>query len=357
MNKIFKNLFIFSVAISTLLTSCRKEETELIEAPEDEVLVANSKIANLILKIVSNDGSNDNIIDKSNCFNINFPVAVTANNQEINVNSKNDYKIIEYIFDEEDDDTDVITITFPIIISLKDHSTVTINNNAELLSYSNNCNGENEQDDDIECLDFKYPITASIFNTENELIDVITVSSDNSLYKLIDNLSITDFVTINFPITVILLDETELTANNLVELETIIEAYNNDCDEDDDYDYNDDDCDDCHPDELTTILTTCTDWAVDKLERDNTNLNNVYDGYTFNFFTDGTLSVYWSGTTVYGTWVASGTGNNITVTINVPGLPYCNNDWVLHEISKYSETKIDLRVGSDDRLRYDNNCN
>lgn len=356
MNKIFKILFISSIAIITLLTSCRTEERELIEAPEDEVLVANSNIANLMLKTSSNDGSDDNIIDKSNCFNINFPIAVTANNQEINVSSKNDYKIIEYIFDEDDDDTDALDITFPIIISLKDHSKVTINNYTELLSYSNGCNGENEQDDDIECLDFKYPITASVFNTNNELIDVITATSDSNLYTLIDNLSVSDLVTLDFPITVILLDETELSANNLVELETIIETYDNDCDEDDDYDYNDDDCDDCLPDQLTTVLTTCTDWTVDKLERNSNNLDNVYEGYIFNFFTDGTLSVYWANTTVYGTWTASGIGNNITVTINVPSLPYCNNDWILHEMSKYTETKIDLRVGGDDRLRYDNSC-
>ncbi|AUP80824.1 hypothetical protein [Flavivirga eckloniae] len=357
MSKIFKILFIFPIAVTMLLISCRTEETELIEAPEDEILVANSKIANLMLKTSSNDGSFDNIIDKSNCFNINFPLAVTANNQQINVSSKSDYKIIEYIFDEDDDDTDALDITFPIKISLKDHSVVTVNNYTELSSYSNNCNGENEQDDDIECLDFKYPITASIFNTNNELIDVKTLNSDSSLYELVDNLNVSDFVTINFPITVTLLDGTELNVNNLTELETIIERYNNDCDEDDDYDYNDDDCDDCDREQLTDVLTNCADWTVDKLERDNNDLDNIYDGYTFNFFTDGTLSVYWPSRTVYGTWVANGTGNNITVTINVPDLPYCNNDWILHEISKYTETKVDLRVGGIDRLRYDNGCN
>ncbi|MDO5969808.1 hypothetical protein Q4Q35_08310 [Flavivirga aquimarina] len=357
MDKIFKTLFIFPIAVIMLLNSCRTEESELIEAPDDEVLVANSNIANLMLKTASNDGSNDNIIDKSNCFNIDFPLAVTANSQRIDVTSKEDYKIIEYIFDEDDDDTDTVDITFPVTITLKDHSKVTINNYTELLSYSNNCKGENEQDSDIECLDFKYPITTSIFNTNNELIDVITVNSDNNLYELVNNLDTNDYVTINFPITVILLDETELSIDNLVELETIIETHSNDCDEDDDYDYNDDDCDDCLPDQLTNILTTCTDWTVDKLERNNNNLDDVYDGYTFNFFTDGTLSVYWSNTSAYGTWTASGSGNNITVTINVPGLPYCNNDWILREISKYTETKIDLRVGGDDRLRYDNGCN
>ncbi|MDO5989678.1 hypothetical protein Q4Q39_19920 [Flavivirga amylovorans] len=357
MNKIFDSLFIFSIAVIMLFSSCRTEERELIEAPEDEVLVANSNIADLMLKTVSNDGSNDNIIDKSNCFNINLPLTVTANSQEININSKEDYKIIEYIFDEEDDDIDALDITYPITISLEDHSKVTINNATELSSYSNDCKGENEQDDDIECLDFKYPITASVFNTNNELIDTIAANSDNSLFELVNNLSTSDYVTINFPITVILFDETELSINNLVELETTIETYNNDCDEDDDYDYNDDDCDDCDPNQLTNVLTTCADWTVDKLERDSNDLDNEYAGYKFNFFTDGSLSVSWASTTVFGTWTASGIANGITVTINVPSLPYCNNDWILHEISKYSETKIDLRVGGDDRLRYDNGCN
>ncbi len=349
--------FLILIAVTSWFTSCRTEERVLIEAPEEEVLEANSKIANLILQTASNDGSNDNIIDRSNCFNIKFPISVRVNNQDINVTSKDDYKVIEYIFDEEDDDTDEIDIAYPITISLKDHSSVTINNHDELMSYSNSCNGENEEDDDIECLDFKYPISVSRFNSDKELLDVITVNSDTGLYELVNDLTTTDFVTINFPIAVILLDGTELSINDFVELESIIETYRTDCDEDDDYDYNDDDCDDCLPDQLSDVLTTCTDWTVDRLKRDNNDLNNIYDGYTFNFSADGTLMVYWSGVTANGTWVASGTGNNITVTINVPGLPYCNNDWILHEISKYSATKIDLRVGGVDRLRYDNGCN
>ncbi len=346
-----------STAVIILLTACRTEERELIEAPEDEVLVSNSEIAGLILKTVSNDGSEDNIIDKSNCFNINFPLAVTANSQEISINSKEDYKVIEYIFDEDDDDIDALDITYPITISLKDHSKVTINNATELSSYSKNCKGENEQDEDIECLDFKYPITASIFNTNNELLDVMTANSDSMLFELVENLNSNDYVTINFPITVILLDGTELSVNNLIELKTVINTHSNDCDEDDDYDYNDDDCDDCDTVQLTNVLTTCTDWTVDKLKRDSNSLDNIYNGYTFNFFTDGTLSVSWGNTTVFGTWIANGIANSITVTINVPSLPYCNNDWILHEISEYTQTKIDLRVGGDDRLRYDNGCN
>ena len=350
---------IFCIFTLTLvfIASCRSEETEFIQAPEDEVLVANSSVASLMQKTSTNDGSKDNIVYNANCFNIKLPITVNANGNTIIINSEDDYKIIEYLFDEEDFDIDTISISFPITIILSDFTNVTINNYTELYNYSSTCNGENEIDDDIECLDFYYPITASLYNSNNEIIDSITITSDAQLYGFIKNLSNSDFVAITFPIKVTLYDGTELTINNLVELKNLIETYDNNCDEDDDYDYNDDDCNDCNQDQLLDVLTNCSGWEVDKLKRYGNDYDNYYDDYTFNFYPNGTLSVYWDGITAYGTWVASGEGNNMVVTVNIPGLDYCNNDWVLHEISKYTETKIDLRVGDNDRLRYTKSCN
>lgn len=352
-----KVTFYISILLLVFITSCRTEETESIQAPEDEVLVANSSIASLMKKTSTNDGSNDNIIDKANCFNIKLPVTVTANGNSITIETEEDYKIIEYIFDDEDDDNDTLSISFPITIILSDFTNVTINSYTELYNYSNTCNGENEIDDDIECLDFKYPITASLYNSNNEVIDSITITSDGQLYGFINNLSSEDFVTIKFPIEVTLYDDTLLIVNNLIELKNLIETYNNYCDEDDDYDYNDDDCNNCNKNQLISVLTNCSGWKIDKLERYGNDYDDYYDGYTFNFNLDGTVTVYYANNTDYGTYTTTGSGNSLTVTINIPDLPYCNNNWVLHEISNYSETKIDLRVGGNDRMRYKNNCN
>lgn len=341
-----------------LFTSCRTEEIESIQAPPEETLSVNSIVANLMQQITMNDGSNDNIIDSSNCFNVQLPVTVIVNGSEFIVNSEDDYEEIEDVFDEFDDDDDDIIITFPIVIILNDFTEITINNYTEFYSYSSNCNGENESDDDIECIDFQYPITASIFNSENELISAVTFINDNQFYDFIDEIDENDFVSIDFPISVVLSDGTQITINNLIELEDTIEIFSDDCDEDDDYDYNDDDCDNCDTNQLEAILTSCSDWVVDKLERDGIDYDNYYDDYLFNFFTDGTISVLDSGDTVYGTWSSSGVANNIMVTINIPNLDYCNNDWYLHEIDQgLNETKVDFRVGDDDRLRYENNCN
>lgn len=355
MMKIKQSIFLVAI-ISLTLASCRKEETEFIQAPEEETLNPNSNVALLMQRTASNDGSNDNIVDRANCFSIAFPYTINVNSQQLYINSQSDFEIIECVF--SDDDVNEVEINFPITIILSDFSEVSIANTTELNNYINSCNGENEADDDIECIDFEYPIEASIFNANNQLLDTVYLQSDSQLYSFIDDIDEDDIVILEFPITVYLANGSEVTINNLNELETAIENADNTCDEDDDYDYEDDDCDNCTLAMVEELLLNCSDWEVDKLERNNNDYDNLYDGYEFNFFSNGTMSVYWSGITADGTWVASGSGNDIEIIVNVPDLPLCNNNWILHEVENCSdETKIDLRVADADRLRYVNNCN
>lgn len=342
---------------TSILFSCRKEETEFIQTPEDEILGANTNIAALIQRTASNDGSLDNIVDRANCFNIVFPYTVTVNGVDIDVNSQEDYAVIECIFDQSEE-INTLNIVFPITIVLADFSEVTINNLAEFDAYTNSCNGENEYDDDIECVDFIFPIEVSIFNPNNELLETVTIENDNQLFDFIADLDEDNITTFNFPIAVIIANNTQITINNFVELENTIEDAIGTCDEDDDYDYSDDDCNECTISEIENLLINCSDWRVNRLKRNAMDYDNVYDGYDFNFFSDGTMSVFWNTTTVYGSWTASGSGNNLEITIDVPALPLCNNNWILQEIKNCSyDTEVNLIVGDDDRLQYKNGCN
>ncbi len=338
-----------------MLTSCRDEEVEFVQAPSEETLAANSLVASLMQRTATNDGSFDNILDGASCFNIQFPVTVIVNGEEILVESESDLDTVEDIIDEFDDDNDEIVIQFPIVIILADFTQITVSSEAELEDFADDCGEENAPDDDIECIDFQYPITASIFNTNNELIQSVTITNDEQMYDFIDDLDDGLIVTINFPINVILFDGTNLSITSLSELQAIIQNAEDDCDEDDDNDFDDDDCNYCSTDALTDLLTGCSDWMIDKLERNNIDLEDTYVGYLFNFSSDGSLTVDYSGTSSTGTWSASGSGNNITVSINIPDLPECNDDWLLHEIESYGEYQVDLRKG-DDRLRYESDC-
>lgn len=356
--KLYRLISVIGLMTFCLLFSCRSEETVLIPGEDENTLKANTNVANLMQRTSLNDGSNDNIIDNASCLNIKLPVTVIVNNLEIIVDEIEDFETIEDIFDESEDDDDSIQIEFPITIILSDHSEILVNNDDEFESFVDDCNGENEFDDDIECLDFKYPISVSVFNTVTEQTQNITINSDEEMHDFIENLDENDLATVEFPITVILFDGSEEVIDNLEDLENLIDDVEDSCDEDDDFDFNDDDCLNCTPDQLTTLLTDCNDWFVDKLEINDNDLDENYTGYTFNFSSDGSIDIEENGNTTSGTWSASGSGENITVVIEIAGLDDFNGSWTLHEIQEEpGEYKVDLRKENDDRLRFESTCN
>jgi hypothetical protein len=359
--KTLKPILLLVLGVVFTMTSCRTEDDLQIDPPVEETIEANSTIANLMSRTATNDGSSDNIIDNASCLSVQLPVTVTVNGIELEINDEDGYEDIEDIIDLFDDDVDSVVISYPITVILIDYSTVVINSDADLAELTGNCVGENEDDDDIECIDFQYPITASIFDENNDLISSITINNDNDMYDFIDDLDEYAAVTINFPITVIFADGTTQTINSIQELENAIEMADDTCDEDDDNDFDDDDCDNCSTNDLETIFADCSEWTVDKLERNDNDLEENYVGYVFEFNGDGTILVTQGNNTFNGTWEASGAGNNISVTINITGLPDFNDTWNLHEIEQESddddddEVEIDLRLG-DDRLEFESDC-
>lgn len=351
--KTFKSFFTIALLALVVLNSCRTEDEELILPPEEQTLDINSNVADLMTRTALNDGSIDNILDNANCFTVSLPVTVFIDGLEIIVDSEEDFQTIEDLFDEDDTDIDELDFQYPITIILSDFTEVVINSDQELASYADQCLDDNVDDEDIECVDFQYPITFSVFDQNNELIDTVTINSDVELFLFIESLDTDDIVNLNFPITLILFDGNAITVNNLDELEDIVEEAIDACDEDDDNDYDDDDCETCTLDELGDVLTNCSFWTVDKLELNDEELDNEYDGFHFVFNEDGTVFVESDTETFDGTWEAEGEGNDITVVINIPGLSDINNIWNLHEIEEdEGEVKIDLRDG-DDRLRFE----
>ena len=118
-----------------------------------------------------------------------------------------------------------------------------------------------------------------------------------------------------------------------------------------------DDCTNCTTAQLTDILSTCSDWYVDKLERNDEDLEENFSGFQFNFNADGSITAE-NATNVYsGSWESSGNGNNISVIITITGVSEIEEVWTLHEIElQNGESKVDLRNSNGDRLRFKNNC-
>lgn len=138
---------------------------------------------------------------------------------------------------------------------------------------------------------------------------------------------------------------------------TIDNSSNDDSNDDSSNDSSDDDCNNCSVSQLTDVLTACSDWYIDKLEINDNDLDDNFSGYNFNFGSDGTVSVTSGDNTYQGTWTATGSGNNIQVVLTISDLSDLEAIWTLHEIElENGESKVDMRIGGDDRLRFKNNC-
>ncbi|WP_435579866.1 hypothetical protein [Gilvibacter sp.] len=355
MKRVKLSFLLFLIGALTL-TSCRTEESEVINPNNEETLEANSIVAGLMQRVSLSDGSLDNIIDSANCFTVNLPVTVIVNGVEVTVNTEADYELIEDILDESDDDTDTVEIVFPITVTLSDYTEVTLNSIEEFLALALTCPDEGETDPDIECLDFVYPITATIFNPVTEELETIVIENDEQLYDFLELIEEGDVVNIEFPISIVLADGTTVVIEDLEQLEDVIEEAEDACDEDDDYDYDDDDCEDCTLEDLSDLLTGCSPWHVAELERDDVELGETYEGYAFTFTESGEVIVETDSDEFFGTWESSGSGEEITVVIEIEDLPDFNDDWILHELEVEDDgSYVELRL-VDDNLEFESSC-
>lgn len=350
MQSIIKFLFLSLFLVG--LIACQKEISQTIQPNQNEVLIANAAVTALVKSTVTNDGSKDNIIDNASCISIKLPATVVVNGVSISIESEADYDDIEAIFDEFDDDDDQLNIVFPIIIILSDFSQITINNSEELEGFVDGCGGENEIDDDIECIDLVYPISFSIFDSANQLVQTVTVLDDEQFYKFIDDIESYDIVQINFPVKVLLYDGSEKIINDMDALENAIEEAKGSCDEDDNNDYNDDDCNNCTKEQISQLLVTCS-WIVDKLEINGIENTDNYSDFLFTFLQDGTVKAKSNGNEITGAWSIENVDNVILLKINFNNLPDFSFNWILYEIE--DNNQIDLRI-EENRLEFEKKC-
>ena len=344
----FRLLAFISMFSLIFFLGCQKDITEIIETPSEQVITTDSKVAELVQRTAMRDGSDDNIIDKSSCSSVVLPVTVVVNGLEILLDSEEDFVTVEKILDQFEDDDDIIEIFFPITVVLADHSEIIINNEDGLEALWDDCS-ENVSDDDIECIDFVYPFTISVFDSENQLSDVINIDNDKQLHHFFDEFDSEEIASINYPITVVLSSGEEYVVNDNDELENLIEAAIDDCDEDDDNDYNDDDVDDT---DLRHVLIEGT-WEITKFmdEEDET---SIFDGYIFDFLENGVVEITRNDQGFHGEWNTYGDDGSLELELifgdDYP-LAEIDDDW---DIIEFDGTIIKLKdvSGGDGSVEY-----
>lgn len=344
MKKFLNYVMYTSLLVLTIsLSSCQKEHEEVDPVNEQEALMASSATAKLIEQTVSNDGSYDNIVDGSSCFDIQFPYKVNVNGLELLIDAMEDLDLIEGAFDAVDEDENILDIFFPITVTMGDYTEITVNGKEDLRALAEQCI-EGGDDDDIECIDFVYPISLFTFDVNNQQTGEIVVSNDREWRRFFAGLDDDDLISIDFPVILELYDETEVEVRSNADLASAIEGAKNACDEDDDDDYNDDDF---TQERLEEYLVECL-WLVNEVERDDQVQTAQYFEYAMNFTEAGEVTVIDRiGNRVTGTWATRVDNYNVLLSLEFDVLVDFNLEWFVNEIE---EGKIKLYSGDDNKI-------
>jgi len=276
------------------IAGCQDEGEEISTPPVDKVILPNSVVAGLIGRVSLRDGSPDNILDHCSCTTLVLPVTVIANGQEVIVNTAADFQIVRQILGASADDVDIVLLVFPVTVTLADHSEATINSQEELQAIIDQCQSDGG-DDDIECIDFKYPVTFSIYDSDNQLTSTLTINNDEELYSFFKSMKSGDLVGIKYPIELVLSGGSTISVTGNDALKDAIENAIYSCDEgDNSYEQVNSN------DDIISILTG-SEWKIVSFfsEGDKT---GAFDGYVFSFYPNGNAVATNGVTTINGTW-------------------------------------------------------
>lgn len=316
--------------VALLLMSCQSEENEIVQ-DANQNLANSSPLTNLISRVSQNPTSTDNVLDNSSCFSIVLPVTVIVNGQNIVVANQTDYQTVQDAIDAFSNDDDIVNFVYPITIQFQNFSTLVVQNADVLDDIMDDC-GEDDGFDEIDCLNFNFPIVVNVYNANNQLAETISITNNIQLYNFLESLEDNEYIAIQYPISVTDSNNQTIVISNNDQFEDVIEDAIDDCDEDSQSSGGNGN--------LSAILSDGT-WYVSHFY-DDTNQTSVYAGYTFTFNTNGTSLVLRNSVSINGSWSNYIDGNEEKLELDYDGsiLDELEEDW---EVVEYSSTQVRLK--------------
>ena len=251
MKNLSKLVMLISLIGLISLSSCENDSSS-----SSNKITANSTLKKLLSRVSQKRTSSDNVIDSTSCFTVQLPFTVIVNNVSTVISTQADYQTVANLFNEDNDDDDHLEFVFPITIIFADFTQQVITTNAQLHSLTEQCdsddvdNDEDESNDDddnaINCISLTYPFVIS--TTNNSVLEDVTINNDHDLYILLETVEGSNYVTINYPISIANADGQTIVVQNNQELEEDIIEATSECGNHDSDDENDNDDDGDHND-------------------------------------------------------------------------------------------------------------
>ena len=305
------HLFLSAFFALFALTACQDEATEVNTSNEQENIDPSSVLASLMSRTTANFGAGDNILDESSCFSVELPVTIIVSGITIIIESEEDLEQLEDLLDELEDDEGFLDFLFPITIIFNDYTEIVIENEDQLENFITEC--DSDIDNTIECIDFVYPISFSVFNSDFNIVDTITIDNDEELYNFLEDLEEDEdalIVSLNYPVVLEYSNGETIEVTSNQELADAIGDAESNCDNEEE--------NECNEEDVAELLVECP-WNFS----DGT---DAYNNYQLVFYEDGSLAIPEVETTsaIGGAWTLSSTDNGLV--LNIYDLTAFQND-------------------------------
>lgn len=285
----FKNWFnVFAFIIVGLFASCQTESIVEIYSTR-ETITKTTPLTTYVERVVMQNTSQDDIIDKSSCFLIKLPYIVTVNNIQIPINTVNDYLLVQTNINAYPNDNDIVNIHFPIIVVFNDYSEKALSTQTDYNNLFLECQANLNDFGKINCITINFPITINVYDSSNQIASATSITSNQSLYTFFENLEDNKFVAISYPITIINSNGQNITITTNSQFEDVIKSALDTC-----------------PDNTIVPLDfiqviTSNSWKISYYAHDGEKTSD-YDDYIFTFNSNYKVIAIKSGITYNGIW-------------------------------------------------------
>ncbi|NDP28451.1 MAG: hypothetical protein GZ087_13660 [Flavobacterium sp.] len=254
-----------------------------------ETITKTTPLSTYIQRVAMQATSQDNIVDKTSCFMINFPYGITVNNAQITINSASDYQLIQSNINAYSSDNDVVYIQYPVTVRLTDYSEKSITSQTAFNALLSQCLANSTNFGKINCLTIQYPITINVYNSSNQIATANGITNNQMLYNFFKNLEDDKFIAINYPVNITNSNGQNTSINSNSQFEDIIKNAVDSC-----------------PDNTTAPLDfmqiiTSNSWKISYYFQNNVK-TSIYDGYTFVFNSNYKVIATKSGLSYNGSW-------------------------------------------------------
>lgn len=317
-----------AVVAFLFLCSCQTEMDEQNNNAQGTITSV-SPLTSYLQRVAMVKTVQDNIIDGSTYCTIKLPYTVVVNNVQIAINTTADYQKVLDNINASNTDDDIVKINFPVMMVYYNYIEKNISNEADFNSLIDYWNLYPDLLAKINGLNITYPITINIYNSTNQIASSVSIVSDQAFFNFIKNLNNSQYISLQYPISVVDYNNQTRTIANNSDFENAIKYA---------IDY-------CPENNIVTLdfaqTITKGSWSIPYFFN-NSEKTASYSGYSFVFKNDKSVIATKGSNSETGQWettVQNGV-RELQLNFSTELLSKLNSNWKLFE---FNNSQVRLR--------------